>query len=312
MAQAEDAIAGGTRVRSAASAGAVVLVVAGLVAALLLLLGDDGDAAAELDQAFARPIDSADVRVDVELRVDGSPQLPTPLRLRVAGPYRSGASRTIPSLDWNVSFVGSGRNVSTRLVSTGRNAFVVFQEVAYEVGEAEVADTNRRIAAGQTAARPPTLSDLGIRPRGWLIEPEDRGEEELAGAPVTRYSAGIDVTRLLDDLTRAAERLAPRVGRAPPPRLNGAQRDQVRRVVPSATLDAFVGADGRVRRLAVLAPFTVPPENRARAGGATGGLAAISLDLSRLDRPNRIVAPPDVRPIEDLRRQIGPLPPAAP
>jgi len=312
VAQAKDAITERSWVRPAALAAAVVLVVAGLAVALVLLLGDDGDAAAELDRASAQPIDSADVRLDVELRVDGSPQLPTPLRLRVEGPYRSGASQTIPSLDWNVSFVGSGRNVSFRLVSTGRNAFVVFQGVAYEVGEAEVADTNRRIAAGRTAPRPPTLRDLGISPRGWLIETDERGEEELAGAPVSHYSAGIDVTRLLDEVTRAAERLAPRVGRTPPPRLNGAQRDQVRRVVPSATLDAFVGADGRIRRVAVLAPFTVPPENRERARGARGGLASVSLDLSRLDEPKRIVAPPDARPFEDLRRQIGPLPPVGP
>jgi hypothetical protein len=309
-----DAIARSSGRRLALAGTAAVLVIAAVVVVLVLLLsGDREDAAAAIDRALQQPIESAQVGLDAELRVEGLPQLPTPITVRAAGPYRSGGGRTIPSFDLNVALTGAGRNVAARFVSTATNAFVVFQGVAYEVGEADVADTNRRLAAGRAAPRPPSLRELGVDARSWLVDPEERGDEELAGVETTHYAAGIDVVRLLDDLNRATAQAAARIGRPPPQRLTELQRDELRRVARNATMDVYVGQDdGKIRRLDLRVPFAVPLERRTQAAGATGGQLAVSLQLSELGRPVRVAAPPNPRPIKDLRRQVGPLGAAPP
>jgi hypothetical protein len=308
VAALRDVIAGQSRRRLAVLAGVALAVVAAIAVALLLLSGEEEDPARAIDRAFQQPIESAHVNLDADLRVDGSPAVPVPIALRVAGPYRSGGGRTIPVFDLAVALTGAGRNVAGRLLSTGDNAFVLVQGIPYEIGRAEVAKANRRLAAGQAGPRPPSLRQLGIEPLNWLVQPEDLGEEEIAGAETRHYGAKVDVVRLLDDLNRAAGLAAQQIGRPPPPRLSPPQREQLRRIAREVTLDVFVGEeDGRIRRLAARAPFAVPPEGRAQAGGATGGVLTLSLQFSEVGRPVRVVPPPDPRPIEDLRRQIGPL-----
>ena len=53
------------------------------------------------------------------LQVSGVPQLSSPVRLKLQGPYVSGGATRIPSFDWRLNATALGFPVGGRLVSTG-------------------------------------------------------------------------------------------------------------------------------------------------------------------------------------------------
>jgi len=61
--------------------------------------GSDKDAKALLRTSFKQPIRSADVSMDLELKVDGVKQLQNPITVRLTGPYRSNGPKKLPSAD---------------------------------------------------------------------------------------------------------------------------------------------------------------------------------------------------------------------
>jgi hypothetical protein len=68
-----------------------------LLGAIPLALGacgeSDKDAKSLLRTAFDRPIQSADVSMDIQVKVDGVEQLKQPITVRLTGPYRSNGSK---------------------------------------------------------------------------------------------------------------------------------------------------------------------------------------------------------------------------
>src|SRR5262245_37074712 len=103
------------------------------------------DVKATLDKAFSTPIKSANVNLDVSLKLNGIKQLKDPVKLNIQGPYESGGSQTIPKVDFDVSASAAGQNFTAGLISTGDNAWVSFQGQNYEVGSAGVAQVNQQI-----------------------------------------------------------------------------------------------------------------------------------------------------------------------
>lgn len=300
----------GSRRRAAAVAlGALAVVALVVVLVVVFLVRGENGVRGALDDAFNESIESARVSVDLEIRVDGVPQFEQPVRLRMNGPYRSGGDRQIPSLDWDVTLAGRGQSLTAKTISTGDNAFVVFQGTAYEFGRDRVAQANRDIAADEQRAEGRSLRDFGVDPRSWLVDARDEGDATVAGVEATRYAASLEVGRLVDDLGRVTERAGNRIGRgAPPPRLTPEQRTQLTRVVRNPTFDVYVGKDdGKIHRMSVRAPFSVPPEGRAGAGGASGGALSFSVEFADVDEPQTITAPPNPRPISDLTQQLGGL-----
>ncbi|MBA3422209.1 MAG: hypothetical protein H0U12_10030 [Thermoleophilaceae bacterium] len=287
--------------------GLVVAAVAALAVAVVLaivVLGSGEKEATDLlDRAFTQPIGSADVALDASARVKGVQQLEQPIRLQVRGPYRSGGSRRIPSIDLAVNLSASGQSFSGGLVSTGRNAFVEFMGKGYEVGEQPVAQANQQIAAA--AGRQRGLADFGIDPRRWLDDPRIEGEEQVAGTATTHVRAGLDVGRMLDDLNTLRGRASGQVGGPAPRRLSAEERDRFERIVQDPEFDVFVGkADNKVRRLATVVELDVPEEDRQEAGGAESGEISFSIEFSNVGSPQPITPPRRARPIRDLTTQL--------
>ena len=59
---------------------------------------DQDDVEGLLDRAFSGGIQSADLELDAELRLEGSPSLERPVRLQASGPFRSNDDM-LPSAD---------------------------------------------------------------------------------------------------------------------------------------------------------------------------------------------------------------------
>ncbi|MGC1815421.1 MAG: hypothetical protein WA696_14885, partial [Solirubrobacterales bacterium] len=122
-----------------------------LIAAVAVLAGCGGSGhprmnpEAMLDAAASQPLSSAQVEVDLSLQVSGVPQLSSPVRLKLQGPYVSGGGTRIPSFDWRLNATALGFPVGGRLVSTGSNAYLSIYGDNYEVGTDAVAAANQRI-----------------------------------------------------------------------------------------------------------------------------------------------------------------------
>src|SRR4051795_1332406 len=177
----------------------LVLLGLALVAALLTACGggSSGDAKDTLDKAFSTPIKSANIDLEVTLKLDGVKQLNGPVKLSVQGPYESGGSQTIPKADWDIAASAAGQNFSAGFTSTGDNAWVGFQGQNYEVGRQAVARVNQQIKQAAAASHKKGLSQFGINPRDWVTNAQDEGTDKVAGVQTDHVSAALDVGKFL-------------------------------------------------------------------------------------------------------------------
>lgn len=274
--------------------------------------GADRQSSALLERALERPVESADVVVDVTVDAEGAPGLEEPLRLRLTGPYRSGNGRRVPSFDWDLAFSGAGQNVSAGVVSTGDNAFVTFLGSAYEVGERRVARKNRALARAARERPRGSLEDLGVDPRGWIQGAANEGDETLASVETTHLSGQVDVARMLADLDQA-KRDSRRGDRRP---LTQAERRRLLESVERNRFEVWVAkSDETIRRLTVEVELKAPagrsaPRPREGGGplaalaGAEGARVELSIELSNVGGDQRIQAPANPRPLPELGRAL--------
>jgi len=283
----------------------VFLLAALAAVALAGVLAGCGDADSKeakqiLRRGFATSIPSANITIQLTGKVDGIPQLSRPIRIQLAGPYRSNGSRSIPSLSWDVSIAGGGQAFSTGLLSTGQRAFVIFQGTAYELDPKTLSQLNARWTSRRTNLS--GLGGLGLHPIDWVKNASKEGDAQVAGVKTTHVSASLDVGKMLSDLNHLRGSVS---GLARTPKLTSSEIDQVKKVVQSPTFDVYVGkADGRIRRIAANIEFKVPSKSRARLNGLQGGTVAFSIELASVGRPQRIAPPPHARPMSQLRQQL--------
>jgi hypothetical protein len=274
----------------------------------LTACGQSDDPVAVLDQAFKTPVNSADASITAEARLRGqSPQLQQPITLRLTGPFRQAAPKQLPSLDWRVSASGAGQSVSGRLVSVPDNAFVEFQGTAYEVGRALVAQVN------QNRGPQRSLADFGIDPKTWVVNPQNRGDEKVAGVDTTHISGALDVGRALRDTNRVLQDPQARSaigGGAAPPGISEPQIAEIEREVRQPTFDVFVGQDdSKIRRVITNVNFSLPPAQQAGAG-VQGGTLKLTTELANVDGDQQVRPPANPRPITELLQQFGVSPQA--
>ncbi len=271
--------------------------------------GDDSDSVTDLlDKAFESEIGSADVKLDVEIGLDGVDELQDPIEFSLAGPYKSGPEGKIPSVDWEITVRAQNQSFNAGLTSTGDRAFVSFQGTEYEVGQETVAALNRQLAASQNREGGQDLSDFGVTARDWVVDAEEEGDEEVAGVDATHVSGKLDVSKVLEDLNtvvQEAAKLGGQVGQQAPPALTDEQKDQIEEVVDDPGFDAYVGKDDdKLHRLSADIEFDVPEDARERVGGLEGGRVSFSIEFANIGSPQPIEVPEDARPIAELTQQL--------
>ena len=272
--------------------------------------GDDqDDVEGLLDNAFSGGIQSADLKLDAELRLEGSPSLERPVRLQASGPFISNEDK-LPSADIEIKIGsdGGGQTITTGVLLTGDRAFVKFQDVYYEQPPAQVRRANR--ALRRNRSRNSSLSELGFDPRAWLAEAQDEGEADVAGVETRHVSGMLDVESVLRDFNRFVRRSGQAVGgatgEAPPAQLSAAQIRTITDAVENPTFDVYVGKeDGLIRRVSGRIEFEVPESSRAELGGIEAGAVEFSLELADVNGDQEIEAPARARPISVLTRSLG-------
>jgi hypothetical protein len=288
-----------------------VLVIAGVV--LATTRGNDETADEVLAQTFGDSKSVKSGRLEAGLSVDakGLANLEGPVDLRLSGPFSSTKSGELPRFDFEVAIDASGQRLTAGAVSTGKKGFLRFQGQAYEVpdelyavyqkGYAEQAKCNEDRDSGVS------FKTLGVDPRNWLRDAKKSGDtEKVGGAETIHVTAGVDVTRFVDDLNRILARTEsqpsdpcaedepaakPKQGSR---QLTDAQRKQIVDAVTSARVDVWTGEDDKaLRRINV------------DLGLDGGGKVKFDLLIGALNEDQKIEAPTDTKPLNDLLAQMG-------
>jgi hypothetical protein len=268
--------------------------------------GGDEDAKAVIDKAFTTQIDSANITLEVKAEVEGVAQAQGPFQVKLSGPFKSNGETKLPSFDWDANASGGGQSIAGGLISTGDQLFVNYQNQNFEVPKEQVDQINQQLASQQGEDQ--SAAQLGINPKDWVIDAEDKGDEEINGEETTHIEAGVDVSQMLEDLNKAAEQASGAMGGSAPSQLTPQQIDQVEQFVKDPKIDVYASKeDGGLRRLNVSIDFEIPEEQRAQLQGATGGNLTFSLDLADVGQEPTIEAPTDAKPLDELQGSLGAL-----
>jgi hypothetical protein len=269
---------------------------------------DKQDPQTVLDRGFAHPVHSADMKLEATLQLNGSSSLKQPLRITATGPFQSHKGR-LPSADLTLNVgTGSGQTIETGFLSTGKRAFVKFQDVYYEQPASAVAKANASLGGRKGSGR--SLRSLGLDPRAWLGKARDKGDETVAGAQAQHVAGTIDMKALLTDLNQFVRRSSAAIGGAtgqqPPQPLRASDIKAIADVVKDPTFDVYVGKDDdTIRRVAGQVQVTVPKNDQSQVGGVKSGSLQFSIEFRKVNEPQKIVAPAKARPISELTNSLG-------
>jgi hypothetical protein len=268
--------------------------------------GGDVDVDEVLRQTFGEEKDVKSGRLDVSLRLDaeGSPALRDPVTARLSGPFASTGTDELPRFNFEASLNAAGQNITAGAISTGEGGFISFQGQAYELSK-ELYDQFKRGYAEEAKKSDEdgegvSFKTLGIDPQTWLQDPEYLGEADVGGAETLHISAGIDLPRMLEDVNKILARAEDIQGERAR-QLTAEERRQIQESITDAKLELWTGEEDKIlRRLNVRLAFDVPEERRERAQGLTKGVIAFDLALGAINEEQKIEAPQDARPLDEL------------
>jgi hypothetical protein len=269
--------------------------------------GDDKDVEELLDKAFRQSIDSGQLKVEAQVRLEGLRGLDKPIRFQATGPFKSNENK-LPSfdIDLNVNAGGGGQTVRTGRLSTGDRLFVKFEDTFYEVDSSQVRRTNDQIARDRRSRD--ALKRIGPNARKWLRDARTEGDTEVAGTETTHVAGKLDVGATLrglnDFAARAGRALGP--GAAPTTRLPDNIVRQAEEVIEDPSFDVYVGKDDDViRRMSANVKFDVPEDDRQSLGGLERGSLELTIELADVNGDQKIEPPARSRPISDLSKSLG-------
>jgi hypothetical protein len=262
-----------------------------------------------LDRAFSQEIRSADLKLEAEIELNGL--LDEPIQIEAGGPFRTNEDK-LPAADieLRIGSDGGGQTVTSGVLTTGDRAFVKFQDVYYEQPAARVREANEAIRKGDKSGDDRALGELGLDPRSWLAEAEEKDEAEVAGVETRHVSGTLDVESLMRNLNQFVERsgsaLGGAAGQAAPPRLSQADIRELTEAVKDPSFDIYVGKeDDIIRRVSGRVEFEIPKRSRAGLGGLDGGTIAFSVEFRDVNGDQEIEEPANARPLSDLTDSLG-------
>jgi hypothetical protein len=292
-----------------------VLVLAGL--ALIAGCGGDGgsdeDPGTVLEETFGNETEVTSGVLGLSFEASAEGAQGGKLSATVEGPFQGDPddSSAFPQLDLSAQVIGEseGEDVDFDggLTVTEDQGFVEYQGDAYEVPP-ELLAAFRQAYQEQAQAADASQSDadagaifdqLGINPQDWIVDPTNEGTEDVEGTDSIHISGGVDVERLLSDLSDVAASTG-----APSGELGTDELDLITGAVNEATVDVYSGEDDHILRRLDLSLAIQPPED-AGAGDVGRADVSFSLTLSDLNEDQEFTAPESARPLTELLDKLG-------
>ena len=290
----------------------LLMLLAALASALALAAcggGDDSDADPQtvLEDTFQNDetVDSGVFDLDLDISAEG--ENAGNVEISLGGPFQGGG-KGVPQFDitgeLSAETPQGDLDFSGGLVSTGESAFVNFQDTDYEVPQelfdqfATSLEQVRAQTQGQANKSSNFLESLGIDPTNWLTNLENEGTEDVEGTETIHISGQADVSGLLEDIRRIADRAGPAADQ-----ITGDQLAQIEESIQSADFDVYSGEDDNVLRKVTASLEVAPSEETA---GAPDSLTVdFSLTFSEVNEEQSISAPTDAEPLRGLLEQFG-------
>jgi hypothetical protein len=278
-----------------------------------------------LDETFNNDttVSSGDLALTASVKADGAQG--GEFEASLSGPFQSDPDNpnTIPQLDWTATATGSGAgqtiDFSGEAVVTDDNAYVVYQDQAYEVGTDAFTQLRDQVESQASAAGvgSPTSFSEGCKQaveqaggdssacdidfESWLTNLTNEGTEDVGGTPTVHVSGDADVSKILTDIGN----IASSIPSASSSGFDPSQLSLASGAVTDATIDVYSGTDDHVlRKLDV--SLTIDPSALGAAAAGVGTITvSFSVEIDGLNETQTIEAPANPKPISDLLSNLG-------
>jgi hypothetical protein len=292
--------------------------------------GGDDEASSEdpqtvLDETFNNEtkVSSGDLTLSASVNAEGSQG--GEFQASLSGPFQSDPDdpASLPQLDWTASASGSGAgqsiDFSGGIVVTTDNAYVEYQDQAYEVGadqfeqiktaveqQAEAAGTEPTASfaegckqAIEQAGGDPAACDIDFE--SWLTNLTNEGSADVGGTETVHISGDADVQKILEDIGN----IAASVPSASSSGFDPSQLSLVSGAVSDASIDVYSGTDDHVLRK-LEANLTIDPSALGAPSEQVGEITVgFSVEIAGLNEDQTITAPENPKPINELLQSSG-------
>jgi hypothetical protein len=261
-----------------------------------------------LDETFNNPTKITSGNLDISLDGSAEGEQSGTFNASISGPFQAeGNDPTVfPQFDLtaNVSGSAGGPSISFdgSLIATKDNAYVEYQDQAYEVGTDlfKQFTTSYAQAAQQSQAQKGQnfFEQFGIDPATWLTNVSNEGTTDVEGTDTIHVHGDADVAKIFADLQKVSQQTSGSTQQVTPDQLN-----MVKDAVKEATIDVYSGTDDHLLRKLSLALKIEPPAGT----GATVSSVDVnfSIAFSDVNQPQTITAPSNAKPLSELLNQLG-------
>ncbi len=270
--------------------------------------GSGAGAQTLLQQTFSgsHSVKSGILDLSLSLTPTGSSTLKGPISLSLKGPFQSRAAGKLPASNFIIAIDALGHHGRLGLVSTGANAYLTLQGIAYQLpaGDFQTLGQSFSGASGGAGA----LSKLGIQPLHWLTDPTVVGHEEVGGTSSTHIRAHVDVAALLTDLNTFLQRASASgaKGSAIPTQIPQTTRDSIAAKVKNPIVDVWTGtSDKTLRKLSINLNLPVSGRLSTLFGGLTSAGIGFTLQYANLNQPQTIAVPSNVQPFAGFQAKLA-------
>ncbi len=264
--------------------------------------GSGADTTKLLNDTFGKtqPVNSGRLKLGIDVHADGITGIPSPLSVRLGGPFQRVDAKGPPKFDFDVALATRDGRFSVGIISTGKQGWIKLGQRAFALPAAQF-DQMAGKAGGSTGGLPGDLGTLGIDPRTWITNVQDEGVETLEGAKVVHLSADVDIPGLAKDL----DKLLSTAGGTGLNAIAGlptglGKSGAVAKTVKSAGVDIWTGEkDHQLRRITIKLNVKTPT--------GKDGTIALDLAVAGLNESQPIGPPADPRPLSELSAALAVL-----
>jgi hypothetical protein len=300
-----------TRIRTVIVALAIALLIPAAIAGCGGGSSDNSeDPQQVIDETFNNPTKITSGKLDVSVNGSAEGDQSGSFSASVSGPFQADPNddTAFPQLDLtaNVSGSAGGPSISFdgALIATEDNAYVEYQDQAYEVGTdaykqfadayAQSAQLNQKAPSGSSV-----LERFGVDPKNWLTNVTNEGTTDVEGTESIQIHGDADVPQIVSDL----QKISKATGNTTTQQLTPDQIDQLQSSVKDASIDVYSSTDDHLlTKLAVSLAITPPADSGATVSSVDVDFA---VTLSDLNNPQTITAPSNAKPLSELLGQLG-------
>jgi predicted small secreted protein len=249
-----------------------------------------------------KPVTSGRMKLGIDVRADGLAGVPSPLTVRLGGPFQRTTSGGAPKFAFDISLATRDGQFTVGIISTGRQGWVKLGQRAFTLPPAQLKQLAGGGGTGSKGGLPGDLGALGVDPRLWISNVQDEGVETLEGTKVVHLSADVDIPGLVKDLDKLLSSAGGTGLNAIAGLPTGVGKDNgaVAKAVKSAGVDIWTGEkDHQLRRITIKLVVDTPSQKN--------GTVSLDLGIAGLNEDQPIGPPANPRPLSELSAALAVL-----